>query len=245
MLDRATTDDLSALLRELTVRRRELAELLERYRENPSPELRDQITALLNRLKARSAELRESDATTLQGSHQSTASQPRGLAQGTRILSHSGRASAGSGRHQSGAQVSRSAGGSARHFAGGDGEIAGGAQEENRELAQKLKDFKDDLDEVQRDQTKIANETDNLRRETRQALERRAPATSTMLDELRAETRRAKDQLDQIPQMGLARELSGGDLLSEGKERTASSIGRLNPRISTRRCTPPSMRCRR
>ena len=122
----------------------------------------------------------------------------------------------------------------------------GGAREENRELAQKLKDFKDDLDEVQRDQTKIANETDGLRRETRRALERRAPATSTLLDELRAETRHAKDQLDQIPQIGLARESLRGRLaLGRKGAYGGARFERLNPRTSTRRCTPPSMRCRR
>ncbi len=220
LLDRATSDDLSALLRELTVRRRELAELLERYRESPSPELRDQITALLNRLKTRSAELASRMQQLSKGltnqPHLNLEALPKGLGSS---LTQVEQALAAGDIDQALKSLDQLAGQLDTLQAEME-RSRGSAQEENRELAQKLKDFKEDLDEVQRDQAKLANETDNLRRETRQALERRAPATSSMLDELRAETRRAKDQLDQIPQMGLAHELPGGDLLSEAKERT-------------------------
>ena len=57
LLDQATNEDLFTLSRELAARRRELSELLERYRKNPTPELKDKVNALFNRLKTRSAEL--------------------------------------------------------------------------------------------------------------------------------------------------------------------------------------------
>ena len=51
LLDQATSKDLATFSRELAARRRDLSELLERYRKNPTPELKAQITQLLDRLK--------------------------------------------------------------------------------------------------------------------------------------------------------------------------------------------------
>jgi hypothetical protein len=97
----------------------------------------------------------------------------------------------------------------------------GGAREENQELASELKEFKNDLDAVQGDQTKIADETDRLRREARKALERKTPVSQALLDELRSETQRAKAQLDLVPETGIFHGLPGNKTLPESQERTA------------------------
>jgi len=221
LLDQATTDDLSALLRELTMRRLELSELLERYREHPTPELKEQIMALFDRLKARSAELASRMQQLAKGlsnqPHLNLEALPKGIGSN---LSQVEQALAAADIDQALKSLDQLAG----QLDTLQSELErsrGGEREENRELAQKLKDFKDDLDEVQRDQTKIASEIDSLLHETRKALERRAPATTSMLDELRSETQRAKAQLDQIPQTGVARALIGDDSLFEAKDRTA------------------------
>ncbi len=221
LLDQATADDLSALGRELSVRRRELSELLERYRKSPTPELKAQVTALFNRLKARSAEL---------------ASRMRELAKGLSNQPHLNLEAVPKGFDSALSQVEQALASadidqalkSLDQLAGQLDQLQSelersrdSATEENRELADQLKQFKDDLDEVQRNQTRIANETEGVRRDTRKALEQRAPATQSMLDELRAETQRAKAQLDQVPETMIGRELPGDRSLPEAKEQTA------------------------
>ena len=224
LLDQATGQDLAALTRELSARRRELADLVERYRKSPTAELKAQILAQLRRLKARTAELMarmQELAKGLSDQHlnrEAMAAIRKNKDVGTQLsqVEHALDSGDVEGALKSLDQLAAALDAMQQRLDRSSSE----GQDTYPELKQKLADFKGRLDRVQTQQARLAKDTEALQQEVRKTLEQRAPVSSKLLGKLRALVARAQGELNLVPEVGLPRGLLGDDSLPEAKQRT-------------------------
>jgi hypothetical protein len=226
LLDRQTMDDLVALTHELASRRRELTELIDRYNKTKNPELRKEIAAQLERLKARQKELMTRMAELAKGisdehlNREATEQLAKehdigsGLDEAEQKLA--------SGDLEGALKALDSVGNTLEELqrrltnaAAGQGDSQGFAQ-----LTHELSELKEGLAQLTAQEKHLQSETAKIRERARLNEERHSPRSAQMLEKLRSETQRAQAKLAQIPPGSLPQRILGNDALAIAKEKT-------------------------
>lgn len=207
MLDRQRLREIEELAQELAADRRELANLLEQYRDAPSDEARDAIRQELSRLKARMAEMMRRMhrlGKGLQDEHlnaeamQALAKERDMISQldeVERLLSEGKTDEALAELQKLGMQMDEMAQALADASEG---------QAENdptlRQLAEDMGAYERELDELTRDQQRLVEATQKLRSEQSEAIrERLSKGGDALLEELQEKIALAQDHLGRIP----------------------------------------------
>ncbi|HEY0840231.1 MAG TPA: hypothetical protein VGD74_08595, partial [Vulgatibacter sp.] len=208
LLDRQRLIQIEELSQELAADRRELANLVEQYREAPTDEAKDAIRRELSRLKARMAELMQRMAQLgkgLQDEHlnaeamQALAKERDMMSQldeVERLLSEGKADEALAELQKLGMRMDEMA----QAF-----EDASRGQTENdpalQQLAQDMEQYEQDLNELAREQEAVTQATENLRREqTRELRDKLSRQGDAGLEELRRKIGEARSHLSKIPE---------------------------------------------
>lgn len=250
LLDKQRAEDLVRLAKDLSARRRELADLLERYRAAPSDDARKELVARISRMKERVKELlaRMSEAARgfadehMNAEALAELSRSQDLMSGLddveQLLAKGDVEGAMRALDRMGSTVERMLAGAQR--------TAGIPDENARALMKEMLAFKEALDEVKREQERTAADTDAVRKKYRDALARRARDAEERvrrLGQLAGEARRdveaaqpgvtyrAEPELDQSREAlsDLERALGMKELLAayETAQRAAPAVERL------------------
>ncbi len=224
LLDRQTMLDLVSLSKELQSRRRELSELMERYRRAPTAELRARVQAELARLEERVAELMSRMSELAKGlsdehlnqealarlqKNQDVATGLKGvekaLARGDVDSAQKQLDELGSALDQMERQLSRGVGRPGERYP---------------ELARQVRDLQRDLGHLADDEKQVASKTEAIRSRYRKAAEAQAPASAKRIERLRGDVAKAKAALGAVPEAILPPGLFGEDPLGTAKEKT-------------------------
>ncbi|MHB8420426.1 MAG: DUF4175 family protein [Myxococcales bacterium] len=202
LLDRQAAQDLVSLAHELASRRRQLADMLEKYRTARTPELRAAITAQLQRLRERVQELfaRMSELVkSLSDEHvngQAVAALAKKEPVGDSLAEIQKKLAEGD---VDGALAALDRlGGSLDDMEQGL-RSAGGQGQQYPELARKLQDLQHGLHALAEQQRRVEGETAGVRQRYRQQAEKRSPVTPEAIARLKQKVAAARDQLAQIP----------------------------------------------
>ncbi|MHB1843946.1 MAG: DUF4175 family protein [Deltaproteobacteria bacterium] len=223
LLDRQTMLDLVSLTKELQVRRRELARLLERYRSSKTPELKAQVQAELARLRERVQELMARMSELAKGLSDEHLNQ-EALAQ----LEHN--RDIGGELQRAGDELARGDIEGAKKALDELGNAldemehrlkhgAGQPGQQYPELAEKLEHLERDLGTLADAQRKLARETDAIRQRQHAAAERQSPTSGGKIERLRAEVAKAQSELRAVPERMLPPGLFGEDALGAAREK--------------------------
>jgi chromosome segregation ATPase len=229
LLDQQATQDMLALTRELASRRRQLADLMEKYRKSPTPQLKAAIAAQLARLQERMNELfarlselgkgLSDEHLNRQALEELARNQDMvgGVDKVKKLLDQGDLEGALKALDELGNSL--------------DAEqkqlqnAAGEAGQKFPELARKVDALSKDLGKLTDEEKKLAGDTEQVRQRYRKALEQHSPASPAMLAKLKEEVALAKGQLDQIPDGALPQGLFGEDPLGTTRERV-TELGR-------------------
>jgi hypothetical protein len=199
LFDKERAQDLVRLARELQGRRRDLASLLEKYRQAPGEEARRELTAEIGRMKQRMMEMARRMAELAKGIHDEHMNQEAlaemsrqqdalsGLDEVERKLAAGDVEGALKALDALGSQMQRMMASLER--------TAGEPDAQNRELMKEMRAFQEQLEGVQRDQDRLASDTEQVRQEYKKKLGeqlRRMEARSGQLEKL---ARQARDEL--------------------------------------------------
>jgi len=206
LFDKERAQDLVRLAKELQSRRRDLASLLEKYKQAPSEEAKRQIVAEIQRMKQRMQEMarRMSElAKGIQDEHmnaeafaemQKQEKAMGGLDEVERRLAAGDLEGAMKALDAMGSQMQDMLSSLER--------TAGRPDEKNQELAREMREFQKRLEEVEREQEKLAGETEKLRQEYRkktaeklQKMGEQAGKMEKLAREAREELQRGKEGL--------------------------------------------------
>jgi len=196
LLDKRRAEDLVRLAKDLASRRRDLAGLLERYRQAPTEEARQEVLARIAHMKERMRELASRMAELAKGfqdehmNAEALAEMSRtddvmgGLDQVESLLAR--------GDVEGALRELDALGSSMERVLAGLERTAGIPDEKSAELMREMLAFKSELEGVQADQEKVASETEAVREEYRRHARermRRAEATLDRLERLAAEAK--------------------------------------------------------
>ncbi|HUL60595.1 MAG TPA: hypothetical protein VLU43_15045 [Anaeromyxobacteraceae bacterium] len=197
LLDKRRAEDLVRLAKDLATRRRDLAGLLDRYRQSPTDAAKKDLLAQIQRMKQRMQELLARMAELSRGFNdehmnaEALAEMERskdvmgGLDEVERKLAQGDVEGAMKALDQLGSQMDQMLAGLQR--------TAGMPDEKARELMKDMLAFKKELEDVQADQQKVAGETEALRKEWRRKIEGRmkqAEGTAQRLQQLAQSARK-------------------------------------------------------
>jgi hypothetical protein len=226
LLDRQTMEDLVALTRELSSRRRDLADLIDRYNKTKNPELRAEIQAQLERLKTRQSELLARMAELAKGisdehlNREATEQMAKehdigsGLDQVEQKLA--------SGDFEGALKALDAVGNTLEELQKrlASAAEAQGTSQGYSPLTRQLSELKQGLADLTQREKRLQQETDKIRERARQNQERHAPSSPQAIEKLKAETQRAQVKLSQIPQGAFPYRILGVDSLAMSRERT-------------------------
>jgi hypothetical protein len=206
LFDKERAQDLVRLARDLQSRRRDLASLLEKYRKAPSEEARHQLVAEISRMKARMQDMLRRMAELAKGINdehmnaEALAEMARqrdalgGLDRVEELLAK--------GDVEGAMKELDALGSRMQEMLSSLERTAGEPDERTRELMKEMRAFRDELGRVEKEQGKLAAETDRVRQEYRKKLEEqlrrmseRAGHLEKLARESRQELQRAKDGL--------------------------------------------------
>lgn len=207
LLDRQRILQIEDLAQEMAASRRELANLLEQYREAPSDAARQEITRELARLKERMNELMRRMAELSKGiqdehlnaeAMQAMAKERDlmgGLDEIEKLL--------GEGKIDEAMQKLQELGMQMDEMANALSEAADKQADNDpalRELAQDLQKYEQELKDLQQDQAELAQATEQMKRQQAKQLQQQFEREGqSLVDELRAKVERAKERLAELP----------------------------------------------
>lgn len=225
LLDRQRILQIEEIAREMAASRRELASLIERYRDAPSDAARQEILRELSRLRQRMQELMRRMAELskgLQDEHLNAEAMQAlakerdlqgGLDEVERLLGEGKIDEALARLNQIGMELDE--------MAKALGEAADSQVQHDpalRELAEKMQRYEQELQALQQEQEELAGATERLRREQARHVEQRLSREGQRLvDELRAKVERARDLLARVGRNDLPTRL--GEDLDGAEER--------------------------
>jgi hypothetical protein len=196
LFDKARAEDLVRMTKDLAQQRRDLQQLLERYRDAPSEKAKQEVLAQLRRMRARMQELMARMAETARGFHDEHMNTEAlaelkkekdvksGLDAAEEALERGDVAAAMKALDQMGSQLDQMMAGLKR-----TGELPDAKQ---AELMKEMLAFKDQLEKVQAEQAKAAEATEQVRAEQRRRLSdklEKARQQSQRLERLAKEAR--------------------------------------------------------
>ncbi len=229
MLDLQITKDMLALSRELKSRRRELADMIEKYRKTPTPQLKAAIAAQIARLQERLNELLARMGELARGLSDEHLNRQavEEISKDKDLAGDLDKAkrSLAEGNVDDALKALDAMANALDAMQGKLEAAAGEAGQKNPELARKVEALSKDLEKVTDEEKKLAGDTEQVRQRYRKALEQRAPAPPSLLAKLKEQVAMAKSQLDQIPDKALPQGLFGEDPLGTTRDKVAE-LGR-------------------
>jgi hypothetical protein len=187
LFDKAQAEELVRLAKDLAAKRRDLQQLLEKYRDAPSEKAKQEVLAQLRRLRQRMQELMARMAETAKGFHDEHMNAEAlaelgkqkdmlgGLDAAEQALQRGDVAAAMKALDELGGQVDSLMAGLERTSQVPD--------EKQRELLKEMLAFKEELEKVQAEQRQVADETERVRAELRRRV-------ADKLEQARRESRR-------------------------------------------------------
>jgi hypothetical protein len=224
LFDKERAQDLVRLAKELQARRRDLASLLEKYKQAPSEEAKKQIVAEIQRMKQRMQEMarRMSElAKGIQDEHmnaeafaemQKQEKAMGGLDEVEKKLAAGDLEGAMKALDAMGSQMQDMLSSLER--------TAGRPDEKNQELAREMREFQKRLEEVEREQDKLAGETEKLRQEYRKKTAEKLQKMGEQAGKMEKLAREAREEL-QRGKEGLSPRAE--EEFSQAKERLADA----------------------
>ena len=196
LFDKARAEDLVRLARDLADRRRELSQLLERYRDAPSEKTKQEVLAQVRRMRERMQELMARMAETARGFHDEHMNAEALAELGKQKDLMSGLDEAEKALQRGDVEAAMKAldqlGGQMDQLMAGMQKTAGMPDEKQRELMEEMLAFKDQLEKVQAEQEQVAAETEKVKAEQRQRMAGRleqARQAARKLEQLAKEAR--------------------------------------------------------
>ncbi|HUB06911.1 MAG TPA: DUF4175 family protein [Myxococcales bacterium] len=227
LLDRQTAEDLVNLAHELAARRRQLAELLEKYRTARTPELKAAIDAQLARLRERMQQLfaRMAELTKSLSDEHLNAQAMAAMAQKDQVGSSLEKIQEDLARGDVDGALAAldQLGGTLDGFEADMRRASNEAEGQYPGLGRKVAALQRDLHAVGEGQRRVQSETQALRQRYRQALAQRAPITPQTIARLQAKVAAARDALAKIPENAMPPAAlsfggTGADPLAAAKE---------------------------
>jgi hypothetical protein len=177
LLDRQQAEDLVKLARDLSRSRRDLADLLDRYRRAPNDAARQELVARIARMKERMNDLLRRMAEQAKGLSDEHMNEDA-LAELAKSKDVAGGLDAveealARGDVEAAMKALDAMGSAMDQMVAGLEKTAGMPSEKNRELMKELGDFKKELDGLRADQRKLGDETEGLREAWRQRMAER------------------------------------------------------------------------
>ncbi|WP_373046614.1 DUF4175 family protein [Vulgatibacter sp.] len=207
LLDRQRIQQIEELAREMAGSRRELANLMEQYREAPSDAAKQEILRELARLKDRMNELMRRMAELSKGIQDEhlnaeamkAMAEERNLASGLDEIEKL----LGEGKIDEAMAKLQELGMQMDEMAQALSDAADSQAENDPALAELQKDlqqYEEQLQQLQQDQAELADATEQLKREQAKKLEEQlAQNGEKLIDELKAKVERAQDRLAEVP----------------------------------------------
>lgn len=207
LLDRQRIQQIEELAREMASSRRDLANLLEKYRDAPGGEARQEITRELSRLKARMNDLMRRMAELSKGIQDEhlNAEAMQAMAKERDLLGGLDEIEKllGEGKVDEAMAKLQELGTQMDEMAKALSEAADTQAESDpalRELAEDLRKYEQQLEELRQDQEQLAQATEAMKRDhARQLQQQLEREGQSLVDELRAKVEQARDQLAELP----------------------------------------------
>lgn len=207
LLDRQRILQIEEIAQEMAASRRELANLMEQYREAPSDAAKAEITRELQRLKERMNELMRRMAELSKGINDEhlNAEAMQALAQERDLMGGLDEIEKllGEGKIDEAMAKLQELGMQMDEMAKSLSEAADKQAENDpalRELAKDLQAYEQQLEQLRQDQQQLADATEKLKREQAKAMQDRLEREGqSLVDELRAKVEQAQDKLAEIP----------------------------------------------
>jgi hypothetical protein len=201
LFDKARAEDLVRMARDLADRRRELQQLMERYRDSPSEKAKQEVLAQIRRMRERMQELMARMAETARGFHDEHMNAEAlaelgkqqdmmsGLDEAEKALERGDVEAAMKALDQLGGQMDQLMAGMQR-----TGEVP---DEKQRELMQEMLAFKEQLEKVQAEQEQVAAETEKVKAEQRRRMAEKLEQARQAARKLEQLAREARAELQQ------------------------------------------------
>ena len=201
LFDKQSAEDLVRLARDLAARRRDLATLLEKYRQSPSEQGKKEILAQISRLKARMEDmLRQMSelARSVSDEHMNAEAMAE-LAKNRDLGASMKRVEEllAKGDLEQAMKELDAMGNALQEMLSSLERTAGLPDQRNAALMKQMMAFKRDLESVQKEQERVAGETEKVKAQYRKAVAdriRKASETTKRLEDL---TRKSQDELRQ------------------------------------------------
>jgi len=201
LFDRRRAEDLVAMAKDLASRRRELASLLEKYRQAPSEAAKKQLLAEVARVRARMQDMLKQMAELARGvsdAHMNAEALAE-MSKGKDVAGGMKRVEEMLARDDVDAALKEldAMGSTLQDMMASLQRTAGAPGERNAELSRKLREFQQELGSVEREQERVAAETDKVRDEYRKATKERLKRAEPLLRKVEELAKRAEAELRQ------------------------------------------------
>jgi hypothetical protein len=203
LFDKQRADDLLKMARDLAARRRDMASLLEKYRQSPSEQAKKELLADLSRMKARMMDLMKRMAELAKGLNDEHMNQEAlaelakqrdalgGLDQVEKMLAK--------GDVEGAMKALDQLGNAMQNMLSSLERTAGRPGQENAELMKDMLAFKKQLEELQSQQEALASETEGMKTEYRKRISeklKRLEDTAKKLEDMTGEARKELSQAE-------------------------------------------------
>ena len=201
LFDKRRAEDLVRMAKDLASRRRELASLLEKYKQAPSEQARKELLAEVSRLRGRMQEMLRQMSELARGvsdSHmnaEAMAEMGKGkdLDQGMkRVEEMLARGDVDEAMRELDAM-----GSALEEMLSSLQRTAGSPDERTARLSRQIREFQKDLESVEREQEKVAGETEKVRGEYRKAIQERLRKAEPAIRRIEELAKKAQEELRQ------------------------------------------------
>jgi hypothetical protein len=201
LFDRRRAEDLVAMAKDLASRRREIASLLEKYRQAPSEAAKKQLLAEVARVRARMQDMLRQMAELARGvsdAHMNAEALAE-MTKGQDVAGGMKRVEEMLARDDVDAALKEldAMGSTLQDMMASLQRTAGEPGERNAELSRKLREFQQELGAVEREQERVAAETEKVRDEYRKGTKERLKRAEPLLRKVEDLARRAEAELRQ------------------------------------------------
>ncbi|HQR29806.1 MAG TPA: hypothetical protein PLL32_05300, partial [Anaeromyxobacteraceae bacterium] len=201
LFDKRRAEDLLRMAKDLASRRRELASMLEKYRQAPDEQAKRQLLAEVSRLRARMQDVLRQMAELARGvsdghmNAEAMAEMQKGkdLERGMRQVEES----LAKDDVEAAMKELDAMGNALQDMLASLERTAGAPDERTAALSRQIREFRDDLQQVERQQEKVAEETEKVRGEYRKAAEEQLRRAAPALRKVEEMARKAEEQLRQ------------------------------------------------
>ena len=201
LFDKRRAEDLVRMAKDLASRRRDLASLLERYKQAPTDQAKKELLAEISRLKSRMQDMLRQMGELARGvsDEHMNAEAMAEMAKSQDLMGGMKRVEdlLAKGDIDAAMKELDAMGSALQQMLSSLERTAGVPDERNAALTKQMLEFKRDLESVQREQEKVAGETERVKAEYRKAVAERMKRAEEATRKLEELARKARDELRQ------------------------------------------------